>query len=225
MLTTCSTVCQKKSEQFSRTFKRKDGCMEKLNLKFYKDGKDLIVVVKDCDKSLLDVLRCFSASVTMQDVVEIPPLAPVKEKDEPMPKIPKESPRESVKEEGNTAEEKTEKNQEEKKDAEPVSDVEVPISQEANENVSESAEPSSDIICPNCGKALKSDDNGISCDCGFKLRRVNSQRHFTDEELKSLIETGKTPVFDDFISKAGKKFAASLSLRSKKTGSISFNFQ
>ena len=49
-----------------------------------------------------------------------------------------------------------------------------------------------------------------------------SKREITREEAKTLVEKGKLGPFDDFTSKAGKPFSASLYL--KRDGNIGYRF-
>ena len=59
--------------------------------------------------------------------------------------------------------------------------------------------------------------------CSFRLGRSMLSHTITQAEIDSLINTGKTPVIEDFVSKrTKKKFSASLVLDPK--GSISFEF-
>ncbi|MBO7521218.1 MAG: topoisomerase C-terminal repeat-containing protein, partial [Opitutales bacterium] len=60
--------------------------------------------------------------------------------------------------------------------------------------------------------------------CSFKIWRTMLSHAIRREEVKSLVETGKTPLIDDFVSKrTGKKFSAYLVL--KEGGEIGFEFE
>ncbi len=59
--------------------------------------------------------------------------------------------------------------------------------------------------------------------CSFRLGKTMLSHKITKAEIESLINTGKTPVIEDFVSKrTKKKFSASLVL--DKRGTISFEF-
>lgn len=59
--------------------------------------------------------------------------------------------------------------------------------------------------------------------CSFRLGRTMLSHTITQAEIDSLINTGKTPMIDDFVSKrTNKKFSASLVLDPR--GNISFEF-
>ena len=58
--------------------------------------------------------------------------------------------------------------------------------------------------------------------CKISILREISKRTITRDEAKTLIETGKLGPFDDFTSKAGKPFSASLYL--KRDGNIGYRF-
>lgn len=59
--------------------------------------------------------------------------------------------------------------------------------------------------------------------CKISIPREISKREISREEAKQLIETNKLGPFDDFTSKAGKPFSASLYL--KASGSVGYRFQ
>ncbi|MBR4597723.1 MAG: topoisomerase C-terminal repeat-containing protein, partial [Opitutales bacterium] len=60
--------------------------------------------------------------------------------------------------------------------------------------------------------------------CSFKIWRTMLSHAIKREEVQSLVETGKTPLIDDFVSKrTGKKFSAYLVL--KEGGEIGFEFE
>lgn len=180
---------------------------EKMNL--YKDGDDIIIVVKNCSTSFLDIIKKLIG--TEEDPVEIPVLEPV-EDDKP-PVIPEEKP-EKV-EEIKTVGENLENIQEETKpvaeETQPVKEPD-PVSKETG------------LKCPNCGKILHLEENGINCECNFAVKRVNGNKRLSDEDLTDMIEKGETKVYNDFISKQGKPYSAKIALNSKRVGGIRFVF-
>lgn len=50
----------------------------------------------------------------------------------------------------------------------------------------------------------------------FKLTKKLCEHEITPEEVQTLLEEGKTPLIQDFVSKRGNKFAAHLVLSAKK---------
>ena len=71
-------------------------------------------------------------------------------------------------------------------------------------------------VCPKCGESmLRLDGRTISCaheGCGFSLWLDVSGHRLTDDEIKALLESGKTGLIKGFINKEMKKFDASLVL-------------
>jgi len=77
------------------------------------------------------------------------------------------------------------------------------------------------VITPQAYCCLN-DKGEINKDC-FRLSRVMLSHRFTNEEVMALLENGKTPLIEDFVSKrTNKKFSAFLVLDEK--GSVSFEF-
>lgn len=76
--------------------------------------------------------------------------------------------------------------------------------------------------CPNCDSgSLKSQKFTWNCECGFKLYKEQFGRALSTNELRQLIETGKTDVLQGFVSQAkGTKYAASLYLKRDDSGSL-----
>ena len=70
------------------------------------------------------------------------------------------------------------------------------------------------------GESPAAEENSEGCKISF-LREI-SKRTITREEAKTLVEKGKLGPFDDFTSKAGKPFSASLYL--KRDGNIGYRF-
>lgn len=68
--------------------------------------------------------------------------------------------------------------------------------------------------CPKCKQeGLKANNGKVWCDaCQFTLWRSVSNHVLSDEEIKSLLESGHTGVITDFVSKLKKPFTASLVL-------------
>lgn len=90
------------------------------------------------------------------------------------------------------------------------------------------AEPHRDFAgakCPKCPSALISTQRTVTCsaECGFKLRRSQFGRDCTDHELAILINQGKSPFFDDFISKNKKPYSAQLILQPNYEVTLSFD--
>ncbi len=86
-------------------------------------------------------------------------------------------------------------------------------------------------LCPCKNGELVMTENAYVCrcpdskekKCSFRIGRNMLSHTITQEEINSLIATGKTPVIDDFVSKrTKKKFSAALALDAR--GGISFEF-
>lgn len=77
-------------------------------------------------------------------------------------------------------------------------------------------------LCPNCKKRLIRDTWNYTCTCGFKLSRKIASYEIAEEELKQLLDTGHTGKIEQFVSKKGKNFTASLVL--KENGVVDFDF-
>lgn len=72
--------------------------------------------------------------------------------------------------------------------------------------------------CPLCGNdTVKINKGGAFCDCGLKVFRNMFGHSFTDDELKKLLKKGRIDGIDDFVSKAGNQFSASVILKDGKT--------
>ena len=87
-----------------------------------------------------------------------------------------------------------------------------------------------EYICPDCGKPLNDTKYGYSCSgykegCKFKVPKVIAGKTLTATQIKKLLTTGQTDAISGFVSKAGKKFDAPLSLK-KENGvtQVSFDF-
>ncbi len=71
-----------------------------------------------------------------------------------------------------------------------------------------------DVPCPKCGeKEVGEDYSFFRCaNCDFSARKMMAQHQITPEEMTTLIREGTLGPLDDFISKLGKPFSASLKL-------------
>jgi glutathione peroxidase-family protein len=84
--------------------------------------------------------------------------------------------------------------------------------------------------CPKCGGQIFEGPEHYLCErsqadgkrCTFKLDKVKNGQPIAVEQLQKLLTTGKTDVLDKFVSRAGKPFAAWLTLKGK--GKIEFEF-
>jgi len=85
--------------------------------------------------------------------------------------------------------------------------------------------------CPKCKSNVYEDKNAYICEaslskvkkCNFRSSKVILQQPITPEQMKKLLNEGKTDLLPRFISKKGKPFAARLFI--KETGDIGFEFQ
>lgn len=102
---------------------------------------------------------------------------------------------------------------------------------EAGKNLSEIMPEETDpdaLLCPNCKKgSIRINEKAAGCTgykngCNFVIWRTISEKRLSDEQIKSLIETGKTPVIKGFKSKSGKEFNASLFI---SQGKVHFIFE
>lgn len=81
------------------------------------------------------------------------------------------------------------------------------------------------LNCPLCGKPMRQLQFGYACsgypDCRFSVPHIVCSKKLTDNQMKNLIQKGKTSVIKGFTSKKGTKFDAALSL---ENGQIKFIF-
>ncbi|MGB9694903.1 MAG: DNA topoisomerase 3 [Caldisericaceae bacterium] len=80
--------------------------------------------------------------------------------------------------------------------------------------------------CPNCDGNIVEGKETYFCDneiCKFKMKKVMGGRVITREELKGIIEKGKSPLLTGFKSKKGRSFSAYLFL--DKSGIVKFEFE
>ena len=76
--------------------------------------------------------------------------------------------------------------------------------------------------CPCCKSEIIADKWAWKCpDCGFSVSYKIASKEITEKQLADLINNGKTDKISGFISKAGKRFSASLVI---KDGKVSFDF-
>lgn len=72
-----------------------------------------------------------------------------------------------------------------------------------------------DILCPRCGKPVRVYPNSVVCSdesCGWKMWRTVAGKTVGDTMIPVLLSGGTTGVIRGFLSKAGKRFDASLRL-------------
>ena len=81
------------------------------------------------------------------------------------------------------------------------------------------------LNCPLCGKPMRQLQFGYVCsgypDCRFSVPHIVCSKKLTDNQMKNLIQKGKTSVLKGFVSKKGTKFDAALSL---ENGQVKFVF-
>lgn len=81
------------------------------------------------------------------------------------------------------------------------------------------------LNCPLCGKPMRQLQFGYACsgypDCRFSVPHIVCSKKLTDNQMKNLIQKGKTSVLKGFVSKKGTKFDAALSL---ENGQVKFIF-
>ena len=84
--------------------------------------------------------------------------------------------------------------------------------------------------CPKCGGKVFEAESAYLCErsqadkkpCRFKINKEILQRPIPREQALRLLESGKTDLLDQFISKAGKPFAAYLVM--DEAGKVTFDF-
>ncbi len=81
-----------------------------------------------------------------------------------------------------------------------------------------------DFICPACGvKGLKHTLDYLSCPaCKFRVKKIIAGRDMDLDELKILIQEGKTDILTGFTSKFGKPFEAGVELNEKHQATLYF---
>lgn len=68
------------------------------------------------------------------------------------------------------------------------------------------------VVCPCCSGSLNDKGKLYECECGFKLWKTIAGKTLTDNQLKSLIETGQTSEIKGFVGKSNKAFNAKLKI-------------
>ena len=104
------------------------------------------------------------------------------------------------------------------------------IKQHKNDSIIEYNQNTSRGIgqCPNCGGNILKGKSNYYCDnykeknCQFKIWETISGKKLTENQIKQLLEKGRTSILKGFISKAGKKFDAALALQD---GQVTFDFK
>lgn len=84
--------------------------------------------------------------------------------------------------------------------------------------------------CPKCGGKIFQSADAYLCEnsqrdakrCTFKVEKVKTGRPIDLEQLQKLLNTGRTDLLDNFVSRAGKPFSAHLVLEGK--GKVGFEF-
>lgn len=79
--------------------------------------------------------------------------------------------------------------------------------------------------CPGCNSILNSYVDHIGCEakCGFRLYKTLFGRSFTDNEIRTIVNTRKSDFFDDFKStKTGKAYSACIVLSESNVPTIEF---
>ncbi|MCI5621185.1 MAG: DNA topoisomerase [Lachnospiraceae bacterium] len=87
------------------------------------------------------------------------------------------------------------------------------------------------VKCPVCGGDLVTTPFGYGCGnyqkdgsgCRFVIGSI-AGRDLSDEEVKQLIETGRTPVLNGFTSKSNKKFKAALVMECDEQNQVHISF-
>ncbi len=87
------------------------------------------------------------------------------------------------------------------------------------------------VLCPACGGEMETTPFGYGCSnykkdgtgCKFSVGSI-AGRDLNEEEVKELLEKGKTSVLSGFVSKSRKKFDASLVLLKDEEGQVNVTF-
>lgn len=84
--------------------------------------------------------------------------------------------------------------------------------------------PQMELDCPAChSHGLKNTLDAVSCrECKFTVRKAISGREMSEDEIKTLITQGKTPILQGFTSRFGKPFEAGLELNDKFRSTLYF---
>src|ERR1051325_1297283 len=69
--------------------------------------------------------------------------------------------------------------------------------------------------CPKCGGILHEGHKRVQChSCDFVIWKIMASRRFRTSELEELLSTRRVGPLEDFHSKTGKRFAATIKLTS-----------
>ena len=87
------------------------------------------------------------------------------------------------------------------------------------------------VKCPVCGGEIETTPFGYGCSnykkdgsgCKFAIGQI-AGRDLTEEEVKGLLENGKTEVLDGFLSQKKKKFKAALVFGKREDGTLGIQF-
>lgn len=192
------------------------------NLTLYKDGNDVIIVVKNSSDSFLDIIKKLTG---ITEVTEIPTLEPVESEKPPVIPVQKEKKQEPVPVPEKKVEKKLEKEPEKPEETlEKVQEEKKPVAEETQpEKEPDPVPEKTGVKCPNCEQVISFNENGVECSCGFSINRVYGKKALSDEDLIALIERGETPIYSDFVGSKGE-FTAKLILISKTKGKARFEF-
>lgn len=194
--------------------------MNKINAQIFKDNNDVIIVLKNCEKSIEDFVKSL---LDVSAVTDIPSLAPVESPEIQPPVIPEESKVEpEVKEEPSSVVD-SELPIVESPVIEELPVVESPLVEEAPTTETPQPADTPSVVCPMCGEFVELTEAGVACNCGFKLNRVVKDRRSSDEELKTLLAGKKTDYLSGFIGQGGKPYSAKMFLNKNKKVQFDFN--
>ena len=88
----------------------------------------------------------------------------------------------------------------------------------------------SEIKCPKCGSGVFETETEYICErsqatekrCKFRTGKTVLGQPVSGEQIKKLLETGKTDLLDKFVSKTGRNFSAWLVV--DDAGKVTFEF-
>lgn len=80
--------------------------------------------------------------------------------------------------------------------------------------------------CPTCGRKIMRNGMRFTCSggCGFAFGRTMAGHILTDHEIDDIIQSGKTALIQDFVSKKGKPFPAR-AVYSREENGLAFAFE
>lgn len=151
--------------------------MDKIALNLFRDGNDLIVVFKNCNKSVDEVISLLSSSIASEvpSIEDIPPLKPVEEPEIVKPEIPEmkndivEEPVTNIPEQSATSD----------------------AAQEQDVNID--AEVPASIDIPNDDITVEPEENSAAIDIS-KVPKTFRGESFTTEELEALAKGERVAV-------------------------------